>query len=241
SFTTEAAAGRTGTALRMLGAGLLTGLLWESWNWDATSRWIYTVPFFEGGKLFEMPLPGILGFLPFALEAWVFARVLAHFGWLPEWELQLGAPAHAPKRWVPAALLAVAVSLPLLFLTDLRSVRGTVPRTADLSVIDADQVRDFEERGLGRLRDLVAAADAGAATGLAPDLLAEARLMLVRGLGARGRCWLAHAGVHTIRSLADADPRTLIEALAGGTCPGPTPTPAEVRVWIAGARQSLAR
>ena len=49
--------------------GLPLGLIWESLNWQCERGWIYTVPHFERWKLFEMPLPGYLGYLPFLLEA----------------------------------------------------------------------------------------------------------------------------------------------------------------------------
>ncbi|PYS92227.1 MAG: hypothetical protein DMF64_09580 [Acidobacteria bacterium] len=60
-------------------AGLICGLLWEFWNYWALARWTYTVPYFGHIKLFEMPVVGYLGYLPFALECWalyVFARSL---------------------------------------------------------------------------------------------------------------------------------------------------------------------
>ena len=50
-------------------AGLVCGLLWEFWNYWAEARWIYNVPFtWAGPKIFEMPLLGFLGFIPFAVE-----------------------------------------------------------------------------------------------------------------------------------------------------------------------------
>jgi hypothetical protein len=49
--------------------GLPLGILWESLNWGCERGWVYTVPHFERWKLFEMPLPGYLGYLPFLLEA----------------------------------------------------------------------------------------------------------------------------------------------------------------------------
>ena len=49
--------------------GLPLGLVWESLNWQCARGWIYTVPHFERWKLFEMPLAGYLGYLPFLLEA----------------------------------------------------------------------------------------------------------------------------------------------------------------------------
>ena len=50
-------------------AGICCGFFWEMWNYPALPKWYYTVPFFDGGPhLFEMPLPGYSGYLPFALE-----------------------------------------------------------------------------------------------------------------------------------------------------------------------------
>ena len=49
--------------------GIPLGLVWESLNWQCERGWVYTVPFFERPKLFEMPLPGYLGYLPFLLES----------------------------------------------------------------------------------------------------------------------------------------------------------------------------
>jgi hypothetical protein len=62
----------------MLG-GLLSGVLWEFWNYWSRAKWIYTVPIMQHWKLFEMPLPGYLGFPPFAVECftmYVFMRAL---------------------------------------------------------------------------------------------------------------------------------------------------------------------
>ena len=71
--------------------GLLCALLWEFWNYWSRSKWHYSVPIMENLKLFEMPLPGYLGFPVFALECftmYVFVRtisrsVLTGFGWTP--------------------------------------------------------------------------------------------------------------------------------------------------------------
>ena len=53
-------------------AGLICGLLWEFWNYWAATKWVYNVPFLQHPKLFEMPLVGFLGFLPFAVEYYAF-------------------------------------------------------------------------------------------------------------------------------------------------------------------------
>jgi hypothetical protein len=52
-------------------AGAICGLLWEFWNYWATTKWIYILPFLQKPKIFEMPVVGFLGFLPFAVECYV--------------------------------------------------------------------------------------------------------------------------------------------------------------------------
>jgi hypothetical protein len=49
-------------------AGLCCGFLWEMWNFFALPKWYYTIPYVGFWKIFEMPLLGYTGYLPFALE-----------------------------------------------------------------------------------------------------------------------------------------------------------------------------
>lgn len=56
----------------LLAAGLICGFLWEFWNFWAKCKWVYTLPFFQQFKIFEMPLAGFLGFPPFAVGAFAF-------------------------------------------------------------------------------------------------------------------------------------------------------------------------
>jgi hypothetical protein len=60
--------GRRDRLWSLLAAGGLCGILWEFWNYQASARWIYVFPILQNMKVFEMPLPGFLGFPPFALE-----------------------------------------------------------------------------------------------------------------------------------------------------------------------------
>jgi hypothetical protein len=62
--------------LCLLAAGLICGLWWESWNYFAITKWVYIFSEFNFAKVFEMPLLGYLGFLPFALEAAVMYNFL---------------------------------------------------------------------------------------------------------------------------------------------------------------------
>ncbi len=63
----------------LLTAGGVCGVLWEFWNYWALTKWTYTVPYLGTVKIFEMPVLGYLGFLPFAVECWaiyIFCRSL---------------------------------------------------------------------------------------------------------------------------------------------------------------------
>jgi hypothetical protein len=72
-------AGETSTLASFLTAGWICGLLWEFWNYWALSKWTYTVPYFGNVKIFEMPVPGYLGFPPFAVECWAMYVFLRSF------------------------------------------------------------------------------------------------------------------------------------------------------------------
>ncbi|HWA84608.1 MAG TPA: hypothetical protein VG710_00175 [Opitutus sp.] len=58
-------------------AALVCGFFWEMWNVRSAAKWIYTVPYADRWHVFEMPLPGYAGYLPFGLECalvveWMF-------------------------------------------------------------------------------------------------------------------------------------------------------------------------
>jgi hypothetical protein len=60
----------------LLISGAVCGILWESWNYWALTKWHYNVPYLSGVKLFEMPVLGYLGFPAFALECWLMYRFI---------------------------------------------------------------------------------------------------------------------------------------------------------------------
>jgi len=47
---------------------LLTAFFWEMWNYYSYPKWIYHVSWGDWLHIFEMPLLGYGGYLPFALE-----------------------------------------------------------------------------------------------------------------------------------------------------------------------------
>lgn len=58
-------------------AALLCGFFWELWNYYSLAKWIYSVPYVQRLHLFEMPLLGFAGYLPFGLECAVLGNYVA--------------------------------------------------------------------------------------------------------------------------------------------------------------------
>ena len=71
SIVGDFAYGRRGRFYSLLIAGFVCGWFWEFWNYWAAAKWHYIFPIAQGSKIFEMPAPGYLGFLPFAVECFV--------------------------------------------------------------------------------------------------------------------------------------------------------------------------
>ena len=79
SLLVDLRAGRRDRMINLALSGLLCGVLWEFWNYWARAKWHYTVPIMENLKVFEMPVPGYLGFPAFAFECftmYVFVRTI---------------------------------------------------------------------------------------------------------------------------------------------------------------------
>ena len=58
-----------------LGA-LVCGLFWETWNYFSFPKWIYHIPGLAFLHVFEMPLLGYGGYIPFALELYALKNFL---------------------------------------------------------------------------------------------------------------------------------------------------------------------
>ncbi len=195
------AAGRPARLYGMLAAGVITGFLWESWNYWATAKWIYTVPFFEDSKLFEMPFAGFLGFPPFALECYSFARFLVFAKLIPEYDAALPgnlADARVRSKQRNWAWLAGLACLPLIVGVDRLTVRSTAPSPAELQGCTEAEL------------ELISTARMG--------LRGRAWLASIEVLTRK-----------ELAQLAFSDFWERLQRDAAG--PGPVPTRAEARVW----------
>jgi hypothetical protein len=72
----------------LLLAGIILGFFWEFWNYWAVPKWHYNVPYVGFLKIFEMPILGYLGYLPFAFELysmyWFVRSLFIHKEYLLE-------------------------------------------------------------------------------------------------------------------------------------------------------------
>ncbi len=76
AFTDDLARGDWSRWTALWAGGLLCGFFWEMWNFASYPKWIYHVPGVEFAKVFEMPLLGYLGYLPFAMELYLVAQLV---------------------------------------------------------------------------------------------------------------------------------------------------------------------
>ena len=87
SLLGQLSAGDNTRFVALLVGGFICGGLWEGWNINARTKWVYSVPYFDELKLGEMPILGFLGFPPFALECYAMVNLLTYYRRGRSWEL----------------------------------------------------------------------------------------------------------------------------------------------------------
>src|SRR2546428_581408 len=175
SFLRDLEAGEAGPFCRTLAAGLGCGVLWETWNFWARTKWIYTVPVFEELKLFEMPLLGFLGFPPFAVECLVVLRFLRAWGEARAWTAR-------PMVRLGVLVAGAAATVGVFRLVDPVTVDSFYVPVKALQVLPEPMRSRLAGLGLGRpervrraLHDPEARGRLAAASGLGPGELERAR------------------------------------------------------------------
>jgi hypothetical protein len=63
---------------------LICAFFWEMWNFCSYPRWIYHVPFVGFLHIFEMPLLGYLGYIPFSWELFALYHLVVRLLWKDE-------------------------------------------------------------------------------------------------------------------------------------------------------------
>jgi uncharacterized protein DUF4332 len=215
--------GGWGRIARLMAAGLFAGLLWEMFNAMAQGRWIYTVPFLEHLKIFEMPPVGFLGFPFFALEVWSLYHLLA---------------PRTTRRTLLVSLVFVVIVLAGI---DHWTVSSTTPALRELPGVTNGVVARLREAGWNSVFRVARSpvAELAYRANLSPqDARAAheaARLATLRGIGTAHAAVLIGAGFASVEELARSDPDSVWRAVRGRG--GARPTLPEVRVWVRAAQQ----
>lgn len=76
----DVAEGRWRVVVASALSALICGLFWETWNFYSLAKWIYQVPYVQRFHIFEMPLIGYAGYLPFGLECAVIVEMVFRSG-----------------------------------------------------------------------------------------------------------------------------------------------------------------
>ena len=57
-------------------SALICGVFWEMWNYYSLAKWEYAIPYVDKYRIFEMPVLGYGGYLPFGLECIVICNLI---------------------------------------------------------------------------------------------------------------------------------------------------------------------
>jgi hypothetical protein len=78
-------------------AALVCGFFWELWNWGGAVKWHYSIPYVQRFHIFEMPLLGYAGYLPFGIECALVLDLAARLiERRPAWPLDGRRAEHLP-------------------------------------------------------------------------------------------------------------------------------------------------
>ncbi len=244
--------GKPGKIYLLLTAGLICGLLWEFWNYWAFSKWVYTVPFFEEIKGFEMPVLGFFGFPPFAVQVYVMYNFISLFRFGRGWEKST-RPLHRGDKTSPLTVILTGIFLASFYVLifraiDLKTVDSFEARLQDAYWIDPQYRQELPKVGITTLDDLILRTkDKRERDELALRLLIpkerliqwveKAQLFQLKGLGIENLRLLESSGIHSISALASEDPETLYEKIKQAFQGRIALRRAEIRIWIKEAKR----
>jgi hypothetical protein len=185
SFMDDLQKGRMGLLISTILSGLICGFLWEFWNYWSLTKWVYSVPFFESGKIFEMPFAGYVGFLIFSLGTIAFKSLLDGVSTKGLW-----------KSFVLiVAIMCSLISFPLI---DRYTVFSYTPKTKELLFLQPDTA------------DLLRKKKVHTSYEIDPQFLKEEErqsleLLRLKGLGYKNLSLLERAGIQNIEDLSRVD------------------------------------
>jgi hypothetical protein len=170
-------------------SGLICGFLWEFWNYWSLTKWVYAVPFFEKGKIFEMPLAGYAGFLVFGLGTIAFKSFLHG----------TGTTNHGKSFVLITSIICSSLAFPLI---DSYIVFSYTPKTKELAFLQPGTVNLLKENRMNTSYEIDPRL-------LKKDERQSLELLLLKGIGYRNLSLLVRAGIHSIEDLSRIDESTL--------------------------------
>jgi hypothetical protein len=229
--------GKLTRLLTLLAAGLVCGFLWEFWNFWAQTKWIYTVPFFERWKLFEMPVLGFLGFSPFTVSAYAMYHMLL-------------VVMRRRKAWTRVILWSAITTFCLFCFAgiDHYTVVSYIPKVRDLPGVGVQWKERFRDAGITKVQEIIQKGaphlvQLGITQPEAEELIQKAEFITMKGIGLENYRLLQEAGVKSISMLARQDPGNLYmrmheinRRLHLSQC---HPDPAIVRLWVREAQKRV--
>jgi predicted flap endonuclease-1-like 5' DNA nuclease len=235
--------------LRLLLAGVVCGGLWEFWNFWAYTKWLYTVPYLEELKWFEMPPLGFVGFPPFAVECYVLVNLLNAVRRGRGWETPTPPGTGVPRR-VALALVAASMAFNALVYVgiDRNTVKSEAPQLSDLEGVSAEIAERLARSGVTTPPTLLRrTATSGQLDTLSREsriarddlqrVVDAARLADLKGLGAANRNALHRLGIQRVEDLARQEPLALLPFWQAAVQERP-PTLPQVSLWIRAARRA---
>jgi hypothetical protein len=169
-------------------SGIICGFLWEFWNYWSVSKWVYSVPFFERGKIFEMPLIGYIGFPLFSLGTIAFINFF---------------DGIKTKRWksllIAAAVISSSIAFPVI---DRYTVFSHIPKTENLTFLQPETVKILNKNRIGTSYEIDLRL-------LSKKERQPLELLHLKGLGYKHFSLLEQRGICTIQDLSQVDERTL--------------------------------
>ena len=247
--------GRWGALARIFAAGLFCGLLWESLNFFAPQKWIYTVRGLESFKLFEMPLLGFLGFPALAFDSLAgysfFSSIfLGNQTWEDPSDVGYELETSPAQWWVFWWMLPFhCVGWAVVGLLVINVNIGSLQLELEHLSIEQREVAALRDAGIRRPRQLLRRVGDDEQRvalrerlGWSPERLdgvvEEARLFAFKGIGREFGTLLQRAGIRRVEDLRGEDETALHRrlqslALASGSR---SPRLDMVRVWVLASR-----
>ena len=244
SLLKDLEAGKPRKILILLTAGLICGFLWEFWNYWAYSKWVYTLPIFNQGKIFEMPVAGFLGFPPFAIDCYVMYNFVCFFREDAGWErtshpIYSSLPKSITSFIVP--FLMLAFSYGVILNMEKYTIDSYQSSMKDISLVPAKGSAYLEENGLSLIHKFLRncenpenlkriSVDLNVPVKSVQKWCDFAELTDFQGIGAANLLILKEAGIESISDLSKINPEIIIKKFSDKPS-------GRIKLWIKEAKK----